>query len=399
VIRVAEDYLGARVRYWRLKRGISQKTLAELAGMTQGYVSQIEAGLRAVEKRSTLIHLAGALQVSVTDLTNLPVPGSPELVVAQTAVPAIRAVLNAARLGEVVEPRRTLDQVRDAVEGLAPVWMAARYDRLSLLMPELLSDLHALTTSADERTRAAALRLWVETMHCATSTLRYLHCGDLAMVAADLGQLAAIQLGEPLWQGVAEYVRLQTLPAESKAITRRLAVAAMEGLMNDAENSATLQVSGMLHLSAAFSAATVEDEPGAAAHLGEARRIAERTGEGRFATMMFGPTNVAFWETSIAVATGEGGRVVEIARRVNPDRTASDVRKAAYYIDYGRGLVQTRKHDPEALASFIRAERTAPQRTRRSPAAQEAIGTMLRRARANAGGRQLRDLASRIGVG
>lgn len=148
------------------------------------------------------------------------------------------------------------------------------------------------------------MRLLVETMHCATSTLRHLNCADLAMIAADLGHAAAVRLGEPLWRGVADYVRLVTLPAESKAI----------------------------------------------------------------------------------------------ARGVAPDSIDSDTRKAAYYIDYGRGLAQTRKHDAEALASFLRAERTAPQRTRRSSAARESVGTMVRRARADAGGRQLQELAARIGV-
>ena len=41
---MAEDYVGARVRFWRLKRGLSQRTLAGLAGMSPGYISQIEAG-------------------------------------------------------------------------------------------------------------------------------------------------------------------------------------------------------------------------------------------------------------------------------------------------------------------------------------------------------------------
>lgn len=74
------------------------------------------------------------------------------------------------------------------------------------------------------------MRLLVETMHCATSTLRHLNCADLAMIAADLGHAAAVRLGEPLWRGVADYVRLVTLPAESKAITRRLAEEAADRL-------------------------------------------------------------------------------------------------------------------------------------------------------------------------
>jgi len=395
---MADDFTGARIRYWRLKRGLSQKTLAELSAITQGYVSQIEAGLKEIDKRSTLLRLAAALQVSVAELTDLPGPDSPELNAAEATVPAIRAALNLARLGEQVTPRRPPAELRDAVASLAPMWKAARYDRLSLLLPDLLTDLYALSATGDEQTRRGALRLLVETTHCATSTLRHLRCGDLAMIAADLGHAAAVRLDEPVWRGVADYVRLITLPAESKAVTRRLAVEAADRLSGVPPTNEALQVAGMLHLSAAFSAATVENTGEAVAHLGEARQIAGRTGEGDFATMQFGPTNVAFWETSIAVATGEGGRVREIAQRVDPDRIDSDTRKAAYFIDYGRGLAQTRRNDAEAVASFIRAERTAPQRTRRSPAAQETVGALLRRARADAGGRQLRELASRIGV-
>ena len=395
---MAEDFMGARVRYWRLRRGLSQRTLAQLAGMTQGYVSQIEAGLKEIDKRSTLIRLAGALQVSVSDLSTVTGPDTPELSVAQATVPAFRAALNLARLGEDVEPRRSLTEVRAVVAGLAATWKAARYDQLSALMPALLSDLHALTTAGDEPAQRAALRLLVETMHCATSTLRYLNCGDLAMIAADLGHAASVRLGEPLWRGVADYVRLMTLPVESKALTGRLAVQAADRLAGGPQSGQVLQVAGMLHLSAAFCAATAEDASVTAVHLEQARQLAGRTGEGDFATMMFGATNVAFWETSIAVAAGEGGRVREIARRVHPDRIDSDTRKAAYFIDYGRGLAQTRRNDAEAVASFIRAERIAPQRTRRSSAARESVATMLRRARATAGGRQLRDLASRIGV-
>jgi transcriptional regulator with XRE-family HTH domain len=394
---VAEDFTGARVRFWRLKRGLSQKTLAGLSGITQGYVSQIESGTKEIDKRSTLIRIAAALQVSVAELTNVAGPETPELSAAESMVPAIRAVLNMARMGEVLETRRSLEEMRAVVAGLPPAWKAARYDQLSLLMPDLLADLHALTTSGDEETERAALRLLVETTHCATSTLRHLRCGDLAMIAADLGHSAALRLDEPVWLGVADYVRLLSLPAENKPLAGRLATAAAARL-DGAPSSEAQQVAGMLHLSAAFSAASAEELDETQAHVAEARRLAALTGEGGFATMQFGPTNVAFWETSIAVAVGEGGRVREISQGVNPNAIDSDTRKAAYFIDYGRGLAQTRRHDAEAVASFIRAERTAPQRTRRSSSAQETVGTMLRRARANAGGKQLRELASRIGV-
>jgi transcriptional regulator with XRE-family HTH domain len=395
---MAEDFAGARIRFWRLKRGISQHTLGGLAGVSQGYISQVESGLKEIDKRSTLIRIAEALQVSVAEIINLPGPSTPEFSLAEATVPAIRAALNVARLGETIAPRRSLDELSAAVAGLTPTWKAARYDKLSLVMPDLLLDLHALTKSPDEQTQQSALRLVVETMHCAAATIRHLGAGDLAMIAADVGHAAAVRLDEPVWLGVADYVRLLSLPSESKAVTRRLAAEAAARVSATAASPEALQVTGMLHLSAAFSAASCERADETIMHLTEARGIAERTGEGTFATMQFGPTNVGFWETSIAVARGEGGRVREIAQHVDPDRIDSDTRKAAYFIDLGRGLAQTRRQDTEAITCFVRAERLAPQRIRRSPGAREAVGTMLRRARANAGGNALQALAARAGL-
>ncbi len=397
---MAEDFAGARVRYWRLRRGLSQRTLAGLAGVSQGYVSQVESGLKEIDKRSTLVRIAEALQVSVAELINVPGPDHPEQSAADATVPTIRAALNVARLGDSVAPRRSLNELRSAVEQITPLWKAARYDRISVLLPDLLVDLHALASTADEPAQRAALRLTVRIMHCATATLRHLRCGDLAMIAADMAHAAAVRLDEPIWRGVADYIRFLSLPAESRTIAGRLAVEAADRVATTPESSEVLQVTGMLHLSAAFSAAVAERADDSRDHLAEARRLARRTGEGDFVTMQFGPTNVSFWETSIAVAMGEGGRVREIAEHVKPELIDSATRQAAYFIDLGRGLAQTRRHDAEAVACFVRAERTAPQRTRRSPAAREAVGTMLRRARAraDAGGAQLREMAGRLGV-
>lgn len=122
---MAEDFVGARVRYWRLKRGMSQKMLADFIGLTQSYISQIEAGLKEVDKRSTLVRLAETLQISVADLTDIPGPEFPERSAAEATVPAIRAALNMVRLGAGVEPSRTLAELSRAVDEVSPMWRAA----------------------------------------------------------------------------------------------------------------------------------------------------------------------------------------------------------------------------------------------------------------------------------
>jgi hypothetical protein len=134
------------------------------------------------------------------------------------------------------------------------------------------------------------------------------------------------------------------------------------------------------------------------AHLTEAATTAARSGEGQFVGMFFGPTNVGFWRTAIAVELGDGGRVREIGRDLAPEQIDSQARQAAYFMDFARGLAQARRNDREAIAHFIHAETLAPQRVRLSPAVRDSVGAMLRRARANAGGADLRAFASRVGA-
>ena len=113
--------------------------------------------------------------------------------------------------------------------------------------------------------------------------------------------------------------------------------------------------------------------------------------------MNFGPTNVAQWRVSLALEGGEPGQAVELAR-AEPRRILSDSRRAQFHIEYGAALAATHRSDGEVLAQFVNAERIAPQRVRLSPTVRDNVGTLLRRARANAGGDHLRELASRVGV-
>lgn len=393
------DFIGARVRHWRLKRGLSQKVLGELAGVTQGYISQIESGLKEVDKRSTLVHLAEALQVSGADLTDIAGPEFPERTAADATIPAIRAALNLIRLQDHYEPDRPLPQLRIDVDALSDLRKRGRYDLLGGLLPDLMLDLHGVaTTTPAETERREALRLMVRATYCCAYTLKYLHYADLATIAADQCHVAARQLGEAVWTGLADFTRIHSLPVENKIITQRLAVEAADQLTPHLGDSDAMQAYGMLQLSAALTSAVCERDDDARARLAEAAEMAERTGEGDFAQMHFGPTNVGFWRTSIAVEMGEGGRVREIAKDIRPETVDSQTRQAAFYMDIGRAHAQTRRHDREAIAALLRAERLAPQRVRLNPAVRDTVGAMLRRAQARAGAEHLHSLAARVGV-
>jgi transcriptional regulator with XRE-family HTH domain len=401
---VAEDFAGARVRFWRLKRGLSQKTFAELAGITQGYVSQIEAGFKEIDKRSTLVRLADALQVSVSDLTGQPyTPADAPHARALAAVPETRAALvGLAYMDLPTRPDKPLDQLADEVRQLMHHRRICDYSAAAPLLAPLLRNLGAAVHDPRAADRDEALRLLVLTSHNAAFVLKYLGFTDLSLAASERCHLAATELGEPEWIGLAEYTRLHMLPPESRAVGQRLAADTADRLQPHLSSPSVRQAYGMLQLTTAWAGTLAGRDDEVRDRLAEAREVADSLGpdpvDGGFGQMNFGPTNVAQWHSSIAFEGGEPARAVELARAIDPAQIHSTSRLAQFHIEFGSALAAIRRQDAVALAQFVRAERVAPQRVRLSPTVRETVGAMLRRARADAGGEQLRALASRIGI-
>jgi transcriptional regulator with XRE-family HTH domain len=61
------ERFGLRLREVRLKAGVSQEKLAELAGLHRTYVSSVERGLRNISLEN-IDRLAAALDVELADL-------------------------------------------------------------------------------------------------------------------------------------------------------------------------------------------------------------------------------------------------------------------------------------------------------------------------------------------
>jgi hypothetical protein len=70
----AEDArtIGSRARVIRRRSGMSLRVVAELAGITKGYLSMLELGQRGFNRRGLIDDLATALGCSVADLTGQP---------------------------------------------------------------------------------------------------------------------------------------------------------------------------------------------------------------------------------------------------------------------------------------------------------------------------------------
>jgi transcriptional regulator with XRE-family HTH domain len=385
------DHIGVRVRRWRLKRSLSQRALAELAGYSQGYIAQIEAGTAALDKRSTQLALARVLQVSLADLTGQPYdPTSLEHTAAALHLPSLRAAIAELTFGVVEPPEDAVSDLDAAVRRVTDLHNACRYDDLIALLPRLL-----LTLASNRDDPASTRRLaWVT--YATTFAAKYLGHADLAMLAAQQCRAAAVSLpDEPEWLGIAEFAIVHTLPAESKALPLQRAKRAVDLLDAAAGHPRAGQVHGMLHLSAATLSAVAGDTGASHTHLREAGAVAARLGEGNFGQLWFGPTNVAIWRLAVLAELGDGGAVVG-APPIDVSQVGSSNRRATMFADWGRCLAQTRKHDDQAMAALLRAEAIAPQRVRLSPLVRETVGSMLRRARRSAGGRDLQAFAARL---
>lgn len=99
-----DNIIGHRIREIRAWRGLSLRVVAGLAGLTAGYLSMIERGLRPVNKRSTLEALASALNVAPSELAATPFPPRDDAAAeARAAASAVEGVVADLRLGDPVD--------------------------------------------------------------------------------------------------------------------------------------------------------------------------------------------------------------------------------------------------------------------------------------------------------
>ncbi|MPZ64381.1 MAG: hypothetical protein GEU83_02245 [Pseudonocardiaceae bacterium] len=158
------------------------------------------------------------------------------------------------------------------------------------------------------------------------------------------------------------------------------------------------QLAGMLFMQRSLVAAAAERPADVSGPLDEAGQLAQRTGEGNAYGFGFGPTNVGLWRMASALESGDYDRVVSIAEGLHPEAHHSRERQATYWLDFGRAAARLRGRRDKAVVALRRAEQLHPTRVLRNPLARDTVAELLTRARRDAGGRELRGLAYRMGV-
>jgi hypothetical protein len=102
----------------------------------------------------------------------------------------------------------------------------------------------------------------------------------------------------------------------------------------------------------------------------------------------------------MAVEAGNAEEALEHAAGVNPRALASSNRRAALRMERARALAMLGgpEKTAQAITELRQAERLSPAQVHNTPLVRELVTHLLERARREAGGRDLRGLAWRMGV-
>ncbi len=397
---------GERIAYHRKRLGLSQVELAALIGRSDRWLSQVERGVRAVDRMSVLHKAADVLGVPVAELRGTEPddagaterPGGFEaLRLVLTGHPAIVVLggqsqaLTRERLAELGERR---DHIWLAVHG-------GRYVELAPSVASLIPELEqAVLAGANAELTEAARRLLSDTYQAVAAAMAKLGEADAASIAADRAPFAVEMLHDRLAVAASLFRMAQTfLTLGQIGQAQAVAKTVIGGLDQRAAKEPlpeTLSLCGAFHLVLATAAARDNDRLQAHWHLDRAKEIADRLGGDRndFGTE-FGPTNVALHAVGVAVELGDAEEALDLARRIEPGRLSSE-RQARYNINLAQAHTIRRQID-EALRCLEEAERLSAKQTRTDRIAR-AVARDLIRLSGSRPRPELRDLAERFGV-
>jgi transcriptional regulator with XRE-family HTH domain len=397
--------IGEQIAYHRKRLGLSQVELAGLIERSDSWVSQVERGVRSVDRLSVLQKVADTLGVSVSELRgNRPDESEakterPEafesLRLTLTGHPAAVAVLGDAPEAVTDEHLAHLREQHDQVWVLVH---GGRYNELAPLVADLIPDLERAARASASANQAREVReLLSDTYQAVAAMLAKIGEADAAWLAADRATFAAESVGNPLTVAASLFRMAHVfLPLRRIAQVQAVASAAITGLNQQPETPEVLSLQGAFRLVLAVAAARDNDRAQAYDYIDQARAIANQIGEDRndFGTE-FGPTNVGLHAVGVAVEVGDAGHALDLAREVDAD-SLSPERQARYSLDLALAHAM-RRQIGEALKYLQLAEELTPEQTR-SHGVARAVARDLMQLSGPRARPELRELADRFGV-
>jgi hypothetical protein len=393
--------LGRRIAAERRRRGLSQPELARMIDRSVAWVSQVERGVRKVDRMSVLETVAAALDIPLAELAaEAPVvaavteepPGAGGLRLVLSGAHALRAMLDGPRAPALRTLRTNTRQTWELTH-------AGRYAELTELLSGLVPDLETAARNVPDDQRAEVFELLATTYQACSAALAEIGEPDAAWIAADRAMSAAERAGNAMLVAAGAFrlvfVFIAARHYDQAEETARTAAAALWPKADQGDPQA-MSLWGGLTLQRAIAAARTNDADSAYGELDRAAQIAGRLGDGHneFNTE-FGPTNVRLYEIAVAVELGDAGRALRAAAAVDTSGLSAE-RQARTLIDVARAQAQ-RRQIGLAVAALVQAEGIAPELIRTHDIARQTVSDLL--TMQDPPSRELRGLAERLTAG
>jgi hypothetical protein len=186
---------------------------------------------------------------------------------------------------------------------------------------------------------------------------------DLRREAVALAQRMAKERDTPTAWGVAAWgAVIEMVTAGAFDLARE----ELDSVTVPTDTPESMQLAGMLALSASLVVAAAKRPAEVEAALEYAVQLARRTGQGNAYLMGFGPTNVGLWQMAAALRVRDYQRAATIPEGVNPKAHPSRERRATYWMDYGRALARLPGRQDDVVRALRIAEELFPMRVLRN---------------------------------
>jgi transcriptional regulator with XRE-family HTH domain len=392
--------LGRRIAQERKRRGLSQAELARLVDRSVAWISQVERGVRKVDRMSVLEKVAETLDVPLSELaaeapvvaaTNEETPGTAGLRLVLSGAHSLQAMLHAT-------PAPGIHQLKPRVDHAWELTHQSRYVELTELLRGLVPTLENAARSAPVEQQRELFELLSVAYQTCSASLAKLGEPEAAWIAADRAISAAERAGNPLLMAAGAFrlgfVFLGARHFDQVEETARTTAEAL-WFLTDQGNLEAMSLWGGLTLQRAVAASRLNQADVAYEHLSRAREMAARVGEGRndFNTE-FGPANVALHEVAVAVEVGDAGHALRVGAAVDTS-TLSAERRGRLAVDLARAHAQ-RRQVGEAVAALIEAESVTPEQIRNHRVVRQLVSDLL--SMQDPPSSELRELAERVGA-
>ncbi|AYN40204.1 XRE family transcriptional regulator [Streptomyces dangxiongensis] len=371
--------LGERLRGIRKHRGLSQRELADLSGVSLSLIRKLEQGERNETRLETARQLAHALKVPTTRLVAEHAEASADSTVVDRWAP-VHAALAASPEPDGLDEPPTYDGVRDALTAAVPLFSHDRFAELGTALPPLLRDAELLVET-DSRARPLHARLLELTGWLMTQTRQF--------DAAEMALERALDDATDRVQG-ASTVSVQCwllLRRGRLAEARELAVEWADEVEPRMSRATPAELSTWGWLLLRMSAAAIRDNrPGEAedalrlAHSATVALGRECTPEEDF-LRTFGPVTVALKRTENAMVAGQPDKVLTLASRIPADslKPTSNNRNR-HLLDVASAQTQLRQY-AEAVDTFQKIRAGSPQWLPNQRYARDVLGRIVSKRR------------------